>query len=420
MAESASQRLLTSLERLIQIPTGDLTVTLIQASDVLADALGADKVDVFLLDPARESLAAVSSSTQPLSALQRRMGLDVMPLANGGRVVWVYQHWQTFVTGQLQEDPEELRGIKEGLRVCSKIGVPLAIDERHRGMIMIASLRPDYFSAEDVRYAEGMAQWIGILAHRAELAEETRRNAVEHSRRAMAEELVAVVAHDLRNHLTPIELRLEVLRRLSTRAGRAEELAAEIAQISRSLGQLRSLISDLLDVARLDHGLFRVDLTPVDLIRLVQESAQALTRPDRVIDVREQITDRVMLLGDEGRLRQCLENLIVNAIDQSPPGSTVTVLIASEKRTAGEYARVTVMDEGPGVAPEILPRIFERHATTKARGGGLGLGLFLAKRIAELHGGELTVESPPGRGAKFEFSVPCYFSDALAGPATNH
>jgi signal transduction histidine kinase len=68
---------------------------------------------------------------------------------------------------------------------------------------------------------------------------------------------------------------------------------------------------------------------------------------------------------------------------------------------------VQIADDGPGVPSDMLPLIFEPHATTKARGGGLGLGLFLAKRIAELHGGELTVESSVGRGAKFVLSLPC-------------
>ena len=408
MPDFSSDRLLRSLEQLIRIPTGELQVAMLQAADLLAEALRADKVDVFLHDPARESLAAICSSNQPLSALQRSLGLDVLPIANGGRVVWVYQHWQSFRSGNLQQDPEELKGVKEGLGIRSKLGVPFAIDGRRRGMIMIASLQEDFFSDEDLQYAEAMAQWIGILGHRAELAEESRRNAAEHSRRAVAEELIAVVAHDLRNHLTPIEMRLELLRRMSVRDGLAQPFIGEIGHVSRSLSQLRTLVSDLLDVARLDHGLFQVDLTSVDLMALIEESVQALSRPDRTIDVRVQASHRVLLLADGVRLRQCLDNLIVNAIDQSPPGSTVTILIASERREDGEYARVAVMDEGPGVAPEILPRIFERHATTKARGGGLGLGLFLAKRIAELHGGELTVDSAPVRGARFNLALPCH------------
>ncbi len=86
-ARGDPRRLLETLERLLELPAADLQVTLTHATDLVARALAADKVDAFLYDPARDSLVAISSSNQPLSALQRRHGLDVLPLANGGRVV---------------------------------------------------------------------------------------------------------------------------------------------------------------------------------------------------------------------------------------------------------------------------------------------------------------------------------------------
>jgi two-component system OmpR family sensor kinase len=405
--ESATQRLLAALERLLQLPTGDLKTTMIQAADLLADALHADKVDVFLYDSTRNSLNAICSSNQPLSALQRKLGLEVLPLANGGRVVWVYRTGQTFATGNLQADPEELRGVKEGLGIRSKIGVPLEVGGKRRGMVMIASLKPDLFSEDDVHRAETLVRWTGVLAHRAELAEEMRRNSMEQSRRAAADELVAVVAHDVRNYLAPIDLRLQVLRKLAMRDPQSQPMLAEIEGIFKALRQMRTMVGDLLDVARLDHGLFRIDPAVLDLATLVQESARALARPTVHIDVRIQSTGQILVFADAGRIRQCIDNLIVNAVEQSPEGGTVSVVIATETQTEGEYARVQVIDEGPGVAPEILPRIFDRHTTSKARGGGLGLGLFLAKRIAELHGGEISVESRRGNGARFTLSLPC-------------
>jgi signal transduction histidine kinase len=401
------QRLLSTLERMLQIPTGDLKTTLVQASDLLADTLRADKVDVFLYDSTRDSLNAICSSSQPLSALQRKLGLEVLPLANGGRVVWVYKTGQTFVTGHLEDDPEELRGIKEGLSIRSKIGVPFEMGGKRRGMVMIAALQAEHFSQDDVACAETVVGWIGVLAHRAELAEQMRQNSLEQGRRATADELVAVVAHDVRNYLAPIELRLQTLRTLTQRNAQPEPMLAEIERINKSVAQLRALVSDLLDVARLDHGLFRLDPTFIDLPSLTRDSARALARPEIRIDVRVQSTGQVLLYADATRIRQCIDNLIANAVEQSPAGGTVTVSIATETLDDREYAHVRVMDEGPGVAPDILPRIFERHMTSKAQGGGLGLGLFLAKRIVELHGGTLTVESKPGKGACFTLSLPC-------------
>src|SRR5207237_567217 len=156
---------------------------------------------------------------------------------NGGRVVWVYKTGHSFLTGHLTADAEELRGVKEGLKIESKIGVPLELGGSRRGMVMIASLKRDFFSETDVRYAESVVRWVGVLAHRAELAETMRRNAVEQSRRALAEELVAVVAHDLRNYLTPIELRLEWLRRVAAR-DKQDEALRELENTARSVSRL--------------------------------------------------------------------------------------------------------------------------------------------------------------------------------------
>lgn len=409
--EPSTQRLLASLEQLLNIPTGDLKSTLIQASDAIAEALGADKVDVFLYDSTRDSLNAICSSSQPLSAKQRKLGLEVLPISNGGRVVWVYKTGQTFSTGNLQADAEELRGVKEALGIRSKIGVPFEVDGGRRGMVMIASLKPDHFADDDVQCAETLVRWIGVLAHRAELAEETRRNSIEQSRRATADELIAIVAHDIRNYLAPIEVRLQTLRTLLTRSTPPEAALEEIARISKSLGQLRTLVSELLDVARLDHGLFRVDPAVFDLSELVQDAARALARPNIHVDMRVQSMGRILVYADGARIRQSIDNLLANAFEQSPNGGTVNVVIATETLEAGEYARVQVIDEGPGVAPEMLPRIFERHTTSKARGGGLGLGLFLAKRIVELHGGSLSVDSKPGKGACFTLCLPCRLQD---------
>lgn len=418
--EPSAQRLLASLERLLQIPTGELKTTLIQASDVIADTFQADKVDVFLYDPARDSLNAICSSSQPLSARQRKLGLDVLPIANGGRVVWVYKTGQTFATGSLQADSEELRGVKEALGIRSKLGVPLELGNKRRGMVMIASLEPDHFSERDVRCAETLVRWIGVLAHRAELAEETRRNSIEQSRRATADELIAIVAHDLRNYLAPIELRLQVLKSGVLRASEPESVLEEIGRIFKAFGQLRAMVTDLLDVARLDHGLFRIEPTLIDVAELIRDSARSLARPDIHVDVRLQSTGRILMYADAGRMRQCIDNLIANAVEQSPAGGTVTVLIGTATLEDGEYARVQVIDEGPGVAPEILPRIFERHTTGKAQHGGLGLGLFLAKRIVELHGGQLSVESQPGKGACFILTLPCQLQDFEAtSPSTS-
>jgi two-component system OmpR family sensor kinase len=403
--------MLETLQRLLEIPAADMKAALSHACDAVGEALNADKVDAFLYDPSSDSLIAEGSSNQPLSAKQKRHGLDVLPVANGGRVVQVYQTGETFVTGHLEDDMEELRGVRETLQIRSKIGVPLEVGGTRRGMLMIASLRPDAFNRADVTFAEAIARWVGSVAHRAELVQEIERNAVEQGRRIVADELITVLAHDLRNYLSPIEFRLRTIRRRAEIEGRDAELTDADAAL-RGVARLAGLISDVLDAARIDQGLLVLEPAPVELTPLVEEIASALAPANHPIALKS--SDDVIVAADRKRVRQCLENIFANAMKHSPDDASVTVLMRRARQESGDVACIEVIDEGPGIEPELLPHIFERFVTGDRRNGGLGLGLYLAKRIATLHKGDLTVESKPGSGARFTLTLPCYRDDQTA------
>ncbi len=334
-----SQKLLEVLEQLLQLSGGDLKATLSRVSDVIACSSGADKVDAFLYDESRDSLVAVGSSTQPLSQLQHALGLDVLPVSNGGRAVGVYHTGETY------------------------IGVPLEIGGRRRGMIMLASLQPRFFSDADARFMEAVARWVGIVTHRAELAAEIARNAAEQGRRAGAEELIAVLAHDLRNYLAPLTMRLHVLRVRAGRERREDELR-DIELLGRSIHRLGELVNDILDVSRLDQGVFRMEPQEVALSALVREVVAAFEAAQHSIVRRD------------------------------------------ERPGRDRHALVEVIDEGPGIPADQLPHVFDRFHTGRASQGGLGLGLYVAKRIAAIHGGDLTADSEPGKGARFTLVLP--------------
>jgi two-component system OmpR family sensor kinase len=404
---SLAQRYLDVLEALLRIPVGNLHSTLAHVGDVVAAATGADKVDVFLYDPARDCLVAVGTSTQPLSALQRQLGLDVLQISNGGRVVHVYKTGEPFLSGHLERDPEELKGVKEGLGIRSKLGVPLEFGGQRRGMLMIASLKPEFFKSDDVAFAESLSRWVGILAHRAELAEQMSRNAAEQGRRAGAEELVTVLAHDLRNYLQPLHMRLELLRLRAQRAGRKDD-AADVDAAARSVLRLAGLVSDILDVARIDQGVFQMQPEFFDLGALVRETATLLSTPDHPVIVTVELGDSVTMAADPRRLRQCIENIVANALQKSPAGAPVSVFVTVQKnRPDGPLAKIDVVDEGPGIPQDMLPHVFDRYVTgSSAPQGGLGLGLYLAKRVARIHGGDLTVQSKLGEGARFTLTLP--------------
>ncbi|HEX2658451.1 MAG TPA: GAF domain-containing sensor histidine kinase [Polyangia bacterium] len=396
--------MLATLEHLLAIEIADLEVALVHCCDLIAAAVRADKVDAFLYTPSKDSLVAIGSSTQPLSALQHKLGLDVLPVSNGGRAVEVYAKGTTFFTGRLDEDGEEVKGVKEALKIRSQIGVALHVDGRRRGMLMIASQKPDFFTAEDVRFAEAVARWVSTVTRNAEMAQEIARNAVEQGRRAVADELITVLAHDLRNLLAPIVSRLQLMR-FRARTEKRDRDIADCEAAERSTARLNRLISDLLDVARLDQGVLRLDVQPVDLAGLARESAHALATAEH--DVHVDAAERVVVAADPDRIRQCIENVLSNAIRHSPHGADVNVFVRAQATGDGDWGVVEIHDQGPGIPAEILPRIFDKFVSG-SKSSGLGLGLYLAKRIAVAHGGDLTADSTAGLGARFTLRLAGY------------
>jgi signal transduction histidine kinase len=396
-------RFLATLQKLLEIPAADLATALTHAADALAQATGSDKVDAFLYDESRDSLVALGSSTQPLSHLQRRLGLDVLPLSNGGRVVYVFKTGETFRTGDLQSDAEELRGVKEGLRIQSKLGVPLEVAGRRRGMIMLASLKRDFFTDLDTAFANSAARWVGWIAQHSEIVQSIERNALEQGRNARAQEIIAVLAHDLRNYISPVTLRLYKLR---TRA-EAQQRPDDLHDIDAAVGglfRLNALLSDLLDTARLDSGVFEITLQPIDLSTFARNAAAALSTAEHEIIVKAPFP--IVVAADPARLRQCLDNVLSNAIAHSPRNAPVNVFVSQVQEDQRAWGRIEVIDEGPGIADAVLPRVFEPFVTGRIESGGVGLGLYIARRIALAHGGDVAADRYPGKGARFTIRIP--------------
>ena len=406
------ERLLDTLERLFRIPSGDLKVTLTHVSNLVAEATGCDKVDAFLYDGTRDSLVAVASSTQPLSMLQRKLGLDVLPLSNGGRTVHVYRTGETCLHNRLEDDEGELRGIREGLGARSLLAVPIDIGGRRRGALMLVSQTTGYFSADDARFVTTAGRWVGIVAHRAELLEDVGRSAAEQGRRAAVEELATVLAHDLRNYLNPLSLRLDLLRFRAERDARAEDLQ-DIGATAASIRRLSEFVDEMLDMARLDQGMFQMQLGVVDLGALLRDVVAAYDTPQHPLHLRVEEGGSLLVAADRLRLRQCIDNVVANALQKSPDGAAVSIFAVREPQAGHPpRLRIEIVDEGPGIPPEVLPHVFERYYSGRRREGGLGIGLYLAKRIAVLHGGDLSVESAPGKGARFTLLLPCAESEA--------
>jgi signal transduction histidine kinase len=234
------------------------------------------------------------------------------------------------------------------------------------------------------------------------LAESNAAAALEQGRRMAAEELVTLIAHDLRNHLAPIRGRLDLLHRQAARASQSWMLR-DTAQLRNAVDRLNRLISELLDIARIDHGLFEVTPEPIDLIALVADAVEGMEVPGTRIEVRA--PSELRIVADPTRLRQAVANLLANAVQHAPPGTTVHVRVEHAESATQPTALVAITDHGPGIDPTLLPRVFERFARS-SNSNGLGIGLFVARRIAEAHGGRLDVTSSAPDGTQFRLLMP--------------
>ena len=191
--ETQSQRLLAALERLLRIEATELAPALDQASLILADVLGADKIDVFLYRPGDDSLVALGTSDTPMGRAEHAHDLDRLPLACGGPIAGVFRSGQPYRTGHSERDPDELMGIVATLGVRSTVVVPLAVNGERRGVLGAMSAQPERFADRDVDFLLTAARWIGMLLHRTELFERLREDAYQEGRRAAAEELIQLL-----------------------------------------------------------------------------------------------------------------------------------------------------------------------------------------------------------------------------------
>ena len=186
---TSDDRLLDTLVHLLGIASPELRPALNQASNLVAEALNAEKVDVFLYEAQRDSLVALGTSETPLGRKQHALGLDRFPLANAGPLAAVYSSGESYLTGRADLDPSQPRGVVEGLGVRSQMDVPLDVAGQRRGLVQVASTAPERFSERDLRFMEAIAGWIGMVTHRAELSEELARQAERRGRQEAAEEL---------------------------------------------------------------------------------------------------------------------------------------------------------------------------------------------------------------------------------------
>jgi signal transduction histidine kinase len=255
------------------------------------------------------------------------------------------------------------------------------------GVLVIAS----------VAIAAYIAAVLGRSYKKEQRALETARTAI-----AARDEIMGMVAHDLRNPLSSIAMHAALLR------GRAStEMTRKHADgIEAVVHRMDSLIKSMLDVATIESGHFTVNPAPCeveDLINATLEMFAGLAETKQIRVERVLIAAKTLVRADRDRVLQVLQNLVGNALKFTHQGGHVTVTAERE----GAVVRFRISDNGPGIATENLSSVFDRFWKHEAGGKkGTGLGLFIAKGIVEAHGGQISVESAPGHGTSFSFTLP--------------
>ncbi len=237
------------------------------------------------------------------------------------------------------------------------------------------------------------------------LAREAKSRAAAELASRAKDDLLAMLGHELRNPLNAIKAAVSVLEMPEVKPEVADRARAVV---QRQIGHLTSIIDDLLDVARLDSGKAQLKNQTLDLAVVTRHVVEAFTATGRCRSLKMQADlNAAWIVGDETRLEQVVSNLLDNACKYTPAGGAVEIVVRAE----GDAAVLTVRDSGSGIAPDVLPKIFDlfsQGARTLDRSqGGLGLGLTVVRRLVDLHGGTIAANSDGlDRGATFCVRLP--------------
>jgi K+-sensing histidine kinase KdpD len=284
------------------------------------------------------------------------------------------------------------------------LALPLMHGDELVGGLVLGFSAASAFGATDRTFAQLLAQSAGSALARARIFERERDGRREAEMMARArQDVLAVVAHDLRNPLGVVSSTVQMLAELDLAPREREKL---LGAGKRAVVQMNRLIGDLLDVMRIDAGRLSLemeDLSVTSVLALAEESIRHLAVERGTIVEIGRGGEQLYVRGDRGRLVQVLGNLLSNAIKFSPVGARVRLAASRD----GETAVFEVADHGAGISASDQLHLFDRYWQARSSDRrGVGLGLAIARGIVEAHGGRIWVESQPGKETVFFLTVP--------------
>lgn len=380
------------------------TLTLPQVAEVIMGRvcalLGAATCTVRLIDHSDNTLAEISSTGIPSATREqyRRVPLDtpvpIVEAASSGRPFFFEALDELFA-----DYPQLVQGVLS-LGHQSFAVLPLSLRGKTTGSLSLSFAEQRSFSADDRAFLSSIASQCAQAIERARLYAQA-----EAAVRAR-DSLVAIASHDLRGPLTALLGQAELLARRAERAGLEPHLLASAQTIAQQASRLDRMIGSLLDLSQLQGGQLTLALTPLDLHSLLQRLTETLQPSLSQHQLALEAAGPAPLLGDEVRLEQVFYNLIGNAVKYSPAGGAIRVRLWRQH----QQHCIEVRDEGLGIPPEALPRLFDQfyRAPNVASGliVGMGLGLYLVREIVTRHGGSVSVASIEGQGSSFTVLLP--------------
>ncbi|PYO06804.1 MAG: hypothetical protein DMD30_12115 [Gemmatimonadetes bacterium] len=364
------------------------------ALDIVEEEDKFERIGEAHVDPAKSQLLR-EVATFPRSALTARHPL--VRVMTTGEPVLEADVTPAFIRASFAEAGQ--RRIVEALEPRSLICVPLVTSGKPIGALtLVTSGSGRRYEPADLSLAADLARRAAVVVEHARLFHEAQQ-----ATRAR-DDVLAVVAHDLRNPLNTVSMAVTLMLE-STPPERVQE-RRQVEIVRRAADRMNRMIQDLLDVKRMESGRLTIDARPEPPSALINDTIDML-RPlaaGSTIRLETSIDERLPpVLADAARVQQVLSNLVGNAVKFTPRNGRITVCA---ERIDGEV-RFGVIDTGPGIPPEQVPHIFGRfwQAKTSDR-RGIGLGLAIAKGIVEAHNGRIWVESHVGLGSTFYFTLP--------------
>ncbi len=340
---------------------------------------------------------------------------------------WVAERQEAVLLTEKSQSEELGRHFKPDRNITSAVSLPLRVGERCVGVLNVNRINhPERFEDHHRELLQMFAEHVGAVIDRAETMERlgtrTRELEADNVRLVEANRLkdvfLSTTSHELKTPLTSVIAYAELLDDNEGRIDSGQRVEF-LRRLRSEAGRLLALIEDILDLSRLESGrlvLRRVAVSVREVTHAAVETSRSLAAK-RGVTLEEAFADEAPPLQlDEVKMRQVVVNLLANAVKFSPEKSVVHVRTFCE----GDFVRVEVQDDGPGVRPEDAATIFELFGQgvegLSGGRGGLGIGLHLVKRITELHGGHVGVNSRAGQGSTFWLRLPLALAESLAAP----